>query len=52
MLTALSTVVVVGASLILSLLCSAVISPVPDDPAREHFDGQLNGKAVSEITSR
>jgi hypothetical protein len=35
MLTMLSTVVVVGASLILTLLCSAVILPLPDDPARE-----------------
>jgi hypothetical protein len=35
MLTMLSTVVVVGASLILTLLCDVVILPLPDDPARK-----------------
>jgi hypothetical protein len=52
MLTMLSTVVVVGASLILPLLCSVLVLPRPDDPAREHIDRQLNGEAISEITGR
>ena len=48
----LSTVVVVGASLILTLLCSVVILPAPDNPARLSIDRQLNGEAVSELSGR
>jgi hypothetical protein len=46
MLTALGPVVVVGASLILALLCGVVILPVPEAPARQPIDRQLNGEAV------
>jgi hypothetical protein len=35
MLTMLSTVMVVGVSLSLTLLCSVLVLPLPDDPARE-----------------
>ena len=52
MLTMLSTVVVIGVSLTLTLLCGALVLPLPDDPAREHVDRQLNGEAISETTGR
>jgi hypothetical protein len=52
MLPALSTVVVVGASLILTLLCGVVILPVPEAPARQPIDRQLNGEAAWEMSGR
>jgi hypothetical protein len=48
MLAALGPVVVVGASLILALLCGVVILPVPEAPARQPIDRQLNGEAAGE----
>jgi hypothetical protein len=46
MLTALGPFVVVGASLILTLLCGVVILPAPEAPARQPIDRQLNGEAA------
>jgi hypothetical protein len=38
MLTMLSTIVVAGAALILTLLCSVLILPLPEDPMRDFVE--------------
>ena len=44
MLAMLSTVVVVGSTLILTLLCAVLVLPTPDDPARPLIDHRPRGE--------